>query len=172
MNLTRVATPLHPDFTAHWTVLVLTDRFGELNESCFDAEAYHLLRRDETRSRALACQMWDDITFVPFVDGQFGVLYEGEFPCIESDAQLGELPVDELDSYESAKTAILARIPALERAFPGVSFAVPDKREMIEERVGLWAFVPEGLITDPLVRRRLGMAVLSAGELEPAEAAA
>lgn len=168
MSLIRVATPESPGFSAHWSIYQgLTDRWGELNDSFMDAEAYHVLVKDEALTRRLVMQLWDDITFVAQKDGVFGVLFEGEFPCTESDGTSGEIPANELLPYADEVAGILARIPALEAAFPGVQFCVPDKVEMLNGRAGLWAFVPDGTLPDPLTRRQLGHAVLCAGGIEP-----
>lgn len=173
----HVATPAAPDFTTRWESLqIFSDRFGELSEGPDgnSPELQHLID-DEAHWQRLAPQIWGEAGFLGFFEGQYGVLFEGEFPVIESDRDSGMFPGEELRPRAEVNAELLSRIPALEAAFPGVHFAVPHEDAMVDSRAGLWAFVPDGLITEKKVRERLAHAVLDAGVIDaglpPADAA-
>lgn len=160
-----VATPAAPDFTMRWESLqFLSDRFGEIDpDNAGNSPEGQRLLDDVSFARRLGNQIWEECGFIAFLDGQFGVLYEGEFPVIESDDD-GEF--EGLRPRAKVNAEMVARIPALEAAFPGVRFAVPHEDAVLENRCGLWAFVPNGLLRNHLERRRLGEAVMAMGELQ------
>lgn len=160
-----VATPAAPDFSTRWESLqFLSDRFGEIDAHAKEPTPEHQrLLDDERFATQLVWQIWGEAGFVAYLEGQYGVLYEGEFPTLESDGHDKEF--EGLRPRAEINAEMIARIPALEAAFPGVRFAVPHHDALLENRSGLWAFVPDGLITDTLERRRLGNAVLEMGRL-------
>jgi len=162
-----VATPSAPDFTTRWESLqFLSDRFGEIDrDPNGDTPERARLLADEQLASQLGWQIWGETGFIAFLEGQYGVLFEGEFPVLESDGHDKEF--EGLRPRSEVIAEVLERIPALEAAFPGVRFAVPHHDALIEQRTGLWAFVPDGLIKETSERRRLGNAVLELGRLEP-----
>ena len=109
--------------------------------------------------------MWDEITFVVRMDGQFGLLYEVEYCSRESEQ--GCDPEEQASDWFKnlrpqavVEQALLKGMEPLAQQFPGVKFGVPDAQWIIEQRPAAWAFVPDGLL-DEQQRETLGKALLA-----------
>ncbi|MDG1580892.1 hypothetical protein [Pseudomonas sp. GOM6] len=133
----------------------LTDRWGDLNAFMSPNEAYQLLAADGALFESLQAQMCEETTFIVRKEGQFGILYELEFCTQHSEvAVIGEDDPDlqsRLQEYmteEESKARLQTAIAELAPKFPGVEFCLPPREEMIEERLGMWAFVPNGHLND------------------------
>lgn len=141
----------------------LTDRWGDINR--YDEANKPLALLDGTPGllEQLTAQMCDEITFVARKDGQFGLLFEIEFCSLESEKET----CDNSDEwYQTLKphaqivSTLLAGLKSLTPQYPGVSFAVPDESEVVDDRPAVWAFVPDSLLTEHQ-RHALSHALLS-----------
>lgn len=136
----------------------LTDRWGELNEFNAGAKpALMELTQDPGLLNRLREQMSDEITFVTYKDGRYGVLYEIECCCQESEE---DWQGDPLPARSELEAKILAALAELESRFPNVEFASPHPALVIETRNALWAFAPDGSL-DAEQRRALSAALLA-----------
>ena len=139
----------------------LTDRWGDINRHDEAHKPLKLLEGTPGLLDRLTAQMCDEVTFVARKDGQFGLLFEIEFCSLESEKET----CDNSDEwYQSLKPhaqvvgALLAGLQALAPQYPGVSFAVPDESQIVDERPAVWAFVPDGLLSQEQ-REALGSAL-------------
>lgn len=130
-----------------WNIsLNLTDRWGELN--WFDHRNKPLggLLDGEGPSELLERlreQMSDEMTFIVRKDGKYGILFEQEFCCQESDEpydQRALLPRVELERQLREQMAPVAQ------AFPKVQFAFADPAHVVHDRSALWAFAEDGAL--------------------------
>jgi len=140
----------------------LTDRWGDINRYNEANKPLALLEGTPGLLERLTAQMCDEITFVARKDGQFGLLFEIEFCSIESEKDKhdsGEWS-QALKPHAQVVSALLAGLQALAPQYPGVSFAVPDESQIMDERPAAWAFVPDGLLTEDQ-RHALSHALLS-----------
>lgn len=154
----------------------LTDRWGSLN----DHDARHkpgltILELDEALCHPenlfgrLRAQMWEEDTFIVRKDNKFGVLYEVEYYSAESELPAG--PKDSLTTQEATDTKwkpyaevkgiLLKGLQALQKTFPDVELAVPDKSQIVWERPAVWAFVPLDSRLTQTDRTQLGCALNS-----------
>jgi len=165
MNLVRIATPASPDFGTHWSILpTLSDRWGDLIDTNFDAKPFHDLEGNDALQKRLRAQMWDELSFIAWKDGQFGVLFESEFMTRESETDPRTLADYDPKPQEEVKADLLATFEQLQVQFPGVAFGVPDPGHVFAGRTALWAFVPDGAL-DEASRERLGRALLAGGKI-------
>lgn len=139
--------------------LNLTDRWGNVNDHSRACKPLDELEENPAMLARLREQMWDEITFVVRKDGAFGLLFEAEFVALESDNQEG-ITAPSLRPYEEVVTDLYRRTLPLVSRFPGVQFAIAPPEEMIYGRPGIWAFVPDGLLS-LREREALGMALLN-----------
>jgi hypothetical protein len=139
----------------------LTDRFGDVNPHNAANKPLELLEDNEALFEALLSQMWDECTFIVRKDGNFGILFEVEYASRESEGE-DDNPdfLAKLKSHDEVVDELLAAMVPLTEQFPGVLFAVPDRKVIINDRPAAWAFVPNGLLNDEQ-RKELGMALLS-----------
>lgn len=151
-----------------WNIsLNLTDRWGELNVYMATAKAMKPLVDQPELYERLINQQWDEMTFVVHMDGQYGLLFEQEFATKESEVNLIQ-PTDSCYEQEMArlmseadlKPVLLERLQPLVAKYPSVQFCLPPKEEMCEERLGIWAFVADGLLDDA-TREQLGRDILA-----------
>lgn len=143
----------------------LTDRWGEFNRFEEARKPLALLEGNPELLERLLAQMWDEITFVVRMDGQFGLLYEVEYCSRESEQ--GCDPEEQASDWFKnlrpqavVEQALLKGMEPLAQQFPGVKFGVPDAQWIIEQRPAAWAFVPDGLL-DEQQRETLGKALLA-----------
>jgi len=132
----------------------LTDRWGDLNGFMAPNEAYQMLASDEALYASLQEQMVWETTFIVRKDEIFGVLFELEFCTQHSETDLIGNENSDLQSCLSqyptesdSKVFLLKAIAELEPQFPNVQFCLPHREEMVNERMGIWAFVPDGALT-------------------------
>lgn len=167
-DVTDPVVKVHPvdrhDEWSDWQINQnLTDRWGDINDHAAETKPLDLLTSDEAQLTRLRAQMWDEITFIVRKDGKFGILFEVE--CCSKESEAGhETPGDEfyagLKPHAEVVTALLDGMKPLAEQFPGVQFAVPEEKQIINDRPAAWAFVPEGLLSDEQ-RQALGMALLN-----------
>lgn len=132
----------------------LTCRWGELNDAFGDTKPLQPLVDNPELLEGLINQMWDELTFIVRKDGQYGILFENEYCSKQSevnmirpdqpgyDAAFASLPDEEV-----LRINLLSFIAKLAAKYPKVLFCLPPKEEMVEERLGIWAFVSDGLLS-------------------------
>lgn len=116
---------------------------GEIND--YDAAnkpLFELLSQPELL-QALRDKMTDDITFIARKNGVFGVLFEIERECQESDG-VPPLPGCQYADREEVIENLLGKLNAESHRFTGVEFCIPCPSQIYKDRVGVWAFVPNG----------------------------
>jgi hypothetical protein len=92
--------------------------------------------------------MTGEITFLARKDGVFGLLFEVERECQESD---GSPPGCQYAYRDDVIETLLEKLNAEVHRFTGVEFCIPCPSQIFKDRVGVWAFVPNGkLLPDPL----------------------
>ncbi|MER2511973.1 MAG: hypothetical protein ABTQ25_06085 [Nitrosomonas ureae] len=140
----------------------LTDRWGDLNFYAEDKKPLTPLVESPELLERLQSQMWDEITFIARMDGQYGILFEVEFCSKESEEGIADNSGDEdsLKSHKEVVAAIMRGIAVLEHCFPGVMFCVPDESQIVHDRPAVWAFVPDGKLSDE-DRAALGRSLLA-----------
>lgn len=148
---TPISVTLLDGSSGQWLISPnLTCREGEIND--FDAgkkPLFELLSQPDLLE-ALRAQMTNEMTFIARKDGVFGVLFEIERECMESDG-FPPLPGCQHSDREDIIDNLLGKLRAEAHRFPGVEFCIPCESEIYKERVGVWAFVPNGeLLSDPL----------------------
>lgn len=141
-----------------WNIRVVTDRWGEVWGGC-GRENRLELERDNDLYQRLLDQMWDEVTYIARKDGQWGVLFEGEFICAESEAGLDDALAATLPARLEVEADIKQDFSKVMRWFPEVQFCIPDPKEVAAHRPAVWAFVPDGAL-DVARRKALGHAVL------------
>lgn len=145
----------------------LTDRWGELNFYKGHEKPLQPLLGDSDLFERLLNQMWDELTFVVRKDGAYGLLFELEYSTRESEVNLiprsatYEQELSKLKPESDLRPILVECIAKLAAKFPGVQFCLPPKEEMVEERLGIWAFVADGQLDDA-EREKLGQALLAA----------
>lgn len=152
--------------TGTWNISQnLTDRWGELNFYRSEIKPLQPLLDDPLLFERLINQMWDDMTFVVRKDGQYGLLFELEYCTKESEELLladhddCEQQLAQLKSEADLRPVLQGVIAKLAEEFPGVQFCLPPKEEIVEERLGVWAFVSDNHL-DEQSREKLGRAML------------
>ena len=136
----------------------LTDRWGSINWVNLQHKPLGALIGGQEQPKDLLthlrAQMVDELTFIVRKDGKFGILFEQEFCCRESepDDEADYQPRDQVESEVRKRTAPLVK------AFPQVQFALADPGQMVCDRSGLWAFVEDGALTDE-ERKQLAEAI-------------
>lgn len=89
--------------------------------------------------------MQDEYTFIVCKDGKYGLLFEVEYMCEESDRRHppeSDTPDAPLPARAEVVTRLQLGLQALEKDFPGVDFCVPPEDVVFIERPAVWAFVP------------------------------
>ncbi len=152
----------------------LTCRWGELNDYRADKKPLKPLIDNPQLFESLQNQMWEESTFVVRKDGQYGILFEREYATqhsevnhIDPDSPGYEEELASFDTEAFAHSFLLKAVQKLAAEFPGIQFCLPPKEEMIEERLGLWAFVADGQIDDD-TRELLGRSVNALDVVPPA----
>ena len=106
-------------------------------------------------------QMFEENTFIVRKDGVWGILFEVEFCCAESEADRAD-PNDawfsSLLSYDEQVRNLVAGMQAIAGQFPLVQFAVPESEHIYQGRPAVWAFVADGLLNSEQ-REALGRAL-------------
>lgn len=139
----------------------LTDRWGDLEFYEEEKKPLAPLVENPDLLKKLRAQMWDEITFVARMDGQYGILFEVEFCSKESEKGMGDMESKaNLKSHKEVVAELLSGIAVLEPCFPGVMFCVPEEGHICEGRPAIWAFVPDGKLSDE-ERATLGSALLA-----------
>lgn len=154
-----------PDEWEDWKISHnLTDRWGDINTySAATKPLAPLQADDEALLKRLREQMWDEITFIVRKDGQFGILFEVEHVCLESEEQWKDMCPESYAKYKPRAEIIkvlMSGVAVLAERFPGVQFCIPHEGEIIHERPAIWAFAPDGLLNDE-TREKLGYALLA-----------
>lgn len=124
----------------------LTDRWGEINTYASHQKPLHELLQQPGLLDALREQMTDELTFVARKDGVFGLLYEVEYECIESDG-VDEM-VHGLKPYEEVAAALLRAIQQNASRFGPAELCVPPADQICCDRPAVWAFVPNGALDE------------------------
>lgn len=129
----------------------LSDRWGEINRSDAEHKPLELLESTPGLYDRLRTQMFDEDTFVVRKDAAWGILFEVEFCCVESEA--GEIDPNDpwflkLPGYYEQVTRLINGMKAIAGQFPSVQFAVPEPVHVYRERPAAWAFVADGLLSD------------------------
>jgi hypothetical protein len=138
----------------------LTTRFGELNWQLDNKQLVEQLANNPCLFERLVGQMWDEMTFIAWKDGEFGILYEVEYMSCESEAREGGTQFDgALMPHEEVIAGLLRALEKLAQAFPEVTFAVPSEEEVIYGRPAAWAFAPDGALLDFEHRKALSDAM-------------
>ena len=143
----------------------LTDRWGDINRHDEASKPLALLEGNPELLERLRDQMWDEITFVVRMDGQFGLLYEVEY-CSRESEQHCDPEAQTSDWFKNLRPqavveqTLLKGMEPLAQQFPGVKFGVPEVKWIIDDRPAAWAFVPDGLL-DEQQRETLGKALLA-----------
>lgn len=128
----------------------LTCREGEINDHEAEKKPLFELLSQPDLLEALRDQMTGEITFIARKDGVFGLLFEIERECQESDG-FPPLPGCQPADREEVIENLLGKLNAEVHRFHGVEFCIPCESEIYNDRVGVWAFVPNGaLLQDPL----------------------
>lgn len=137
--------------TVDWSMLFLTDRFGD----CEQAGAYGN-RKDladwDKREPAAYDKLWsvclEEMAFVVELNGVRGVLYETEIMTTESEG-LDETGKPRCSVSEAERRLELQRKAGeFEKDHPQFSWVVADPDCMWDGRLGIWGFCPESqLIT-------------------------
>ena len=163
----RVREIGHSEEWAEWRIFRdLTDRWGEVNWYDAAKKPIDKLEGDPALLAHMCAQMWDEITFIVCKDSAFGVLFEAEFCSRESELDTTkERGALESNWYKRLKPhavvvkVLLDGLKQLAERFPGVQFGVPEESVIYENRPAVWAFVPDGLLSDEK-RTELGRAIL------------
>lgn len=147
----------------------LTDRWGEINDYRAEHKPLQPLLEDPSLLERLVEQMWDEMTFVVRKDGQYGLLFEAEFCTKESEEDIVRGCAKDDQEFQSEMQNYLpesdmlqflkSRLVQIAADFPSVQFCLPPKEEMVEHRLGLWAFIGDNQLTED-DRERLGRAIL------------
>ncbi len=139
----------------------LTDRWGDLNFAHATKKPLMRLVNDPPFLKSLVAQMWDEICFVTRKDGEYGILMEVEYTCVESEQSLlvGMEKDDSLKPRHVVNAALLDGMRKLAEKHPKVEFFLPDPSQIIEERPAAWAFFKDASIAKAEIEA-LGMALL------------
>lgn len=126
-----------------WSIVHnLTDRWGEINEHDLPSKPQlDELEADPELLDSLRSQMYGEDTFVAYKDGAYGILFEIEFACAESDDS------KELKPRNSVVNALISGLKHLAASFTNVAFAIPDSRYIYNNRPAVWAFVKSGTLS-------------------------
>jgi len=125
----------------------LTDRWGEINDAhWYSKPALPVLYADQDMLDQLVSQMCDEDTFVTRKDGQFGLLFEFEYLCDESENNNEDDPDDYAPRAEVV-AGLLKALTELEKKYPQVEFCVPDPTHIFYERPAIWGFFKPGSLT-------------------------
>jgi hypothetical protein len=95
----------------------------------------------------LVSQMCDEDTFVSRKDGQFGLLFEFEYLCDESENNNEDDP-DDYPPRAEVVARLLNAMTELEEKYPQVEFCVPDETHIFYERPAIWGFYKPGTLTE------------------------
>jgi hypothetical protein len=123
----------------------LTCSDGEINDYEAEQKPLFELLNQPDMLEALRAQMIDEITFISRKDGTFGVLFEIERECQESDG-VPPLPGCQYADREDVVENLLEKLNAKVHCFPSVQFCIPCPSQVYKDRVGVWAFVPNGAL--------------------------
>jgi hypothetical protein len=144
----RVQAGLDGKWTTWNITQNLTDRCGDLNFNGKNTDAVVALM-DAGALSQMREQMWSEGTFVVRKDGAFGILFEVEFTCSESEDEAEDPDFyAKLKPREQVVAALLAGMATMQAEFPEVLFAVPHENEVIFGRPAAWAYVRDGLLTE------------------------
>lgn len=140
----RVRTAKGVSGETHWHILpCLTDRAGLLNYTPVNDVALAKLERDSSFLDKLRFQMSGHTTYVAFKDGEFGILYEQAFHCLETDGVSKSGAPHK--PYAEVVDSLLVDVELISKTFPGVHCGIPDKATIKGGRPALYAFVSDGL---------------------------
>ncbi|CAN7524986.1 hypothetical protein LJR168_003760 [Pseudoxanthomonas sp. LjRoot168] len=136
----------------------ISDRFGVVEAQYGGAtpEGAALLASPQLLAQ-LQQQMWDELTFISFKDGKYGVLFETEVP-VQGDPIMDD--AQNLPARQAVVDAQRAHLAVLAKDFPQVDFCLVPHKHAVEGRPGIWAFVPDGAL-DAAQREALGQRLLS-----------
>lgn len=141
-----------PNHRTEWRITQnLSDRWGEINRAEAEHKPLDLLESTPGLYDRLRTQMFEEDTFMVRKDAAWGILFEVEFCCIESEA--GEADPNDpwflkLPGYYEQVTRLINGMKAIAGPFPSVQFAVPEPVHVYRERPAAWAFVADGLLSD------------------------
>lgn len=139
----------------------LTDRWGEVNEAHWNAKpGLPALKVDSGLLERLQSQMWSEDTFVVRKDGEFGLLFESEYLCDESENH-NEDDADDYAPRAEVVAALLKALTKLEAQYPQVQFCLPDPTHIWYERSAIWGFYKLDAL-DAEQREALSMALYRA----------
>lgn len=139
----------------------LSTRWGDLNGAHPEQKPLELLTSTPGLYERLQEQMFEEDTFIVRKDGLWGILFEREFCCVESETGLAD-PEDpwfrSLPLYDTQVRNLITGMQALANRFPLAQFAVPESVHTYQGRPAAWAFVPDGLLNGEQ-RQALGVAL-------------
>jgi hypothetical protein len=126
---------------ANWNIEQnLTDRWGEVNEAHWHAKpGLPALKADDALRERLQTQMWSEDTFVVRKDGEFGLLFESEYLCDESENHNEDDP-DDYPARADVVAHLVTALAKLEKQYPQVQFCIPDPTHIWYERPAIWGF--------------------------------
>lgn len=136
----------------------LSDCSGSITADATNANVAEMLRAIPHQLERLRSQLLGPNASIARKDGQFGVLYQFDFGCHETDATMLDATMldasgdhqeaNELPTHHQVMQRILAAARELSREFPGVKITVPMGQPSsipgIYERPALWVFVRDG----------------------------
>lgn len=143
----REYTVTLPDGSAGvWAISTdLTCRWGQINLAEADVKPLQPLISVPALLERLQNQMWQEDTFVVRKDGAYGVMFEVEYCTQESEIAS---PREGLKPESMVKQILCKTITDLAQRFPTAQFCLPPKELIYEERLAVWAFIPDGYLSD------------------------
>lgn len=141
----------------------LTDRWGDINRYQEADKPLAALDANPELLNHLRLQMWEEETFVVRKDGKYGILFEIEFCSSESEEMEADMDAawfKSLRPHAQVVEHLLKSMAKIAPEYPGVQFAVPEEKWIVNNRPAAWAFVPDGQL-DEQQRETLGKALLA-----------
>jgi hypothetical protein len=149
----------NPEVFTTWHISQnLTDRLGEIND--FDAENKPLdkLQHESGLLDRLREQMVDEITFVARKDGRFGILFEVECASQESEKNCRADDWANYPPHAELLRDLVEVVKVLQEEFSQVEWAIPNEREIANDRLAVWGYFPDGSLT-LCQRKEVGQAI-------------
>ncbi len=127
----------------------LSTHWGDINRTQPEQKPLDLLEGTPGLHDRLKEQMFEEDTFIVRKDGVWGILFEVEFCCVESETGQAN-PNDpwfaNLPRYSELAKHLVTGMQAIANRFPLVQFAVPEGMHIHQGRAAAWAFVADGLL--------------------------
>ncbi len=145
----------------------LSDCSGSITADGTNAKVAEMLRAIPHQLERLRSQLVGPNASIARKDGRFGVLFQFEFACHETDATMldtceDQQDSDELPSHHQVLQRILVAARELSQDFPGAKIAAPVRKPStnpcLYERPTLWVFVGDGQLGSISVKNLVGRA--------------